>query len=163
MVLKGIFFETTYACVLTCQIWSFQHNSYDKSDYTIHNTLYDSYNVEIATTKIGSLKLENTNNNYSISNEIKFHLTNENDKFLMHRQFVAWYNKGCSIVPLTDYANNEVFRELPRLENIYDLTKSDERLYIDLRRGQGYTGELEKITRNDSNLSLKEAAQQKCC
>ena len=112
---------------------------------------------------MGSLKLENANNNYSISNEVKFNLTNKSDKFLMYRHFVEWCNKGYSIVPLTDYANNEVVRELPRLENIYDLTKSNERIYIGLRRGQGYTGELEKITRNDSNLSLKEAAQQKCC
>ena len=30
----------------------------------------------------------------------------------------------------------------------------DDRIYIDLRRGQGYTGELEKINRNDLNLTL---------
>lgn len=30
----------------------------------------------------------------------------------------------------------------------------DDRIYIDLKRGQGYTGELEKINRNDLNLTL---------
>ena len=34
------------------------------------------------------------------------------------------------------------------------MEESDERLYTDLRRGQGYTGELEKINRNDSSLTL---------
>ena len=62
--------------------------------------------------KTGSLKLENANNNYSISNEIKFDLTNENDRFLMYRQFVAWYTKGCRVAALTDYANNKVFTKL---------------------------------------------------
>ena len=45
------------------------------------------------------------------------------------------------------------------------MEESDERLYTDLRRGQGYTGELEKINRNDSNLTLtitlKQAATKK--
>ena len=53
---------------------------YDKNDQ--HNTFYDSYNVEIAATKIGCLRLEN-GNNYSISN-VKFDLTNENDRLLMY-------------------------------------------------------------------------------
>ena len=116
---------------------------YDKSDQ--HNTFYDSYNVEIAAAKIGSLKLENANNNYSILSEIEFDLSNKN----------VWYTKGCSVATLTEYANNDVYRELPRLRNVYDLKKSDERLYIDLRRSQGYTGELEKINRNNSNLPLR--------
>ena len=45
------------------------------------------------------------------------------------------------------------------------MEESDERLYTDLRRGQGYTGELEKINRNDSSLTLtitlKQAATKK--
>ena len=51
---------------------------------------------------------------------------------------------GCSVASLTDYANYEVYRELPRLNTIY--TNSKERLLTDLRRRQGYTGELEKIS-----------------
>ena len=125
---------------------------YDKIDQ--HNTLYDSYNGEIVSTFIGSLKIENPNNNYNISNEIKFDSTNESDKFLMYRQFVAWNTEVCSIAPLTEYSNNDAYRELPRLNNSYDKTKSDKHLHIDLRRGHNYICELEKINRNDSNLTL---------
>ena len=134
---------------------------YDESNH--HSTLHDGYNCEIASTKINSIKLENANNNYSVSNEIKFDLKNDNDRFLLYCQFVAWYCSGCSVASLTDYANNEVYRELPRLNTIY--TNSDERLFIDLRRGYDYTGELGKISWNDSNLlltvTLKAAVQSK--
>ena len=125
--------------------------AYDKS--VQHNTFYDSYNTEIAATNIVFLK-KNANDNESISNKINFYLKNENDKLLMYRQFVAWYTKGSGVAPLTEYANNEVYQELQQLKNIYDKTKKDELLYIDLRRRHGYTGEFEKSNRNDSNLSL---------
>ena len=56
----------------------------------------------------------------------------------MYGQFTAWSAKGCTAAPVTDYVNDEIHRELPGLKNIYDSSKSDERLYIDLRRSQGY-------------------------
>ena len=61
---------------------------YDKSDQ--HTTLYDSYNAKLATTFVGFIKLENSNNNYSISSKISFDLTNGNGKYFLYRQFVAW-------------------------------------------------------------------------
>ena len=36
----------------------------------------------------------------------------------------------------------------------YKASESDEKLYVDLRRGRGYTSELEKVVRNDSSLTL---------
>ena len=96
---------------------------YDKSDQ--HTSVYDSCNCEIASTKIDSVKLENANNNYSLSNEIKFDLNNENYKFLLYFQFPACYCSGCSVALITDYANSKLYRELQRLNKIY--TDSDER------------------------------------
>ena len=58
-------------------------------------------------------------------------------------QFVMWYCKGYSNATLTDYAINLTFQELPY-----------EKLFIDLRRGKDYTGELEKINRDDSDLRI---------
>ena len=91
---------------------------YDKSDQ--HNTLYDRYNDELAATFVASIKLENANNNYSIPNKIKFAFANENDKYLLYRQFFSWYCDGCSVALLTEYVNNEIYHELPRLDKIYD-------------------------------------------
>ena len=125
---------------------------YDKNNQ--HTTLNGRYNAELAATFVGSIKLENADNNNSNSNEIKFDLTNENDNYLLYRQFVVWYCKGFSVASLTEYTNNEVYPELPRLDNIYDKKESNQCIYIDLRGGQGYTGELEKDNRNDSNLTL---------
>ena len=55
---------------------------------------------------------------------------------------------------MTQYANNDIYKELTKYEKYYKATESDEKLYIDLRRGCGYTSELEKIVRNDSSLTM---------
>ena len=119
-----------------------------------HNSQYDSYNAELAATMVGSVQLENLNNKYGELNR-KYDLTEEHDKHLMYKYFVAWATGGGSSVgPLSQYANNPIYRELIKYDDYYMFGKSDERLYIDLRRGKCYTGELEKIVRNDSSLTL---------
>ena len=49
----------------------------------INTVLFLSYNAELDGTFVGATKLEKDNNNYSISNKIKFNLRNENDKYLL--------------------------------------------------------------------------------
>ena len=126
--------------------------TFDKSEQ--HNNPYDSYNFELAATMIGSVQLENLNNKYGELNR-KYDLPDEHDKYLMYRYFVAWaMGGGPSVGPLSQFAHNPVYKELTKLKNYYTFAKSDERLYVDLRRGRGYTQELEKIVRNDSSLKL---------
>ena len=73
----------------------------------------------------------------------------------MYKNFVAWAcGQGSNVGPLTQYAKNELYKKLIKYENYYKKTKSDERLYVDLRRGRGYSVELERIVRNDSSLTL---------
>ena len=73
----------------------------------------------------------------------------------MYKNFVAWAcGQRSSVGPLTQYANNEIYKKFIKYENYYNKTKSDERLYVDLRRGRGYSAELERIVRNDSSLTL---------
>ena len=102
-----------------------------------HKSIYDSYNVEIASTKIKSLKLVNAANSYSTFNSVKFDLDCDHDKYLLYCQFVAWYCTGSSIASLMDYGNNEVYQELPCLEEFF--TNSNEKLFIDLRRSKRCT------------------------
>ena len=123
---------------------------YNKSDQ--HNSIYYSYNIELASTKTKLIKLENASNTYSSFNEIKFDSEDEHNKFLLYNQFVVWNCNGCSIAPLSDYANNKVYQELPRFKNLFD--KTDEKLYIDLRRSKGYNNELENLSRDDSDTKL---------
>ena len=54
------------------------------------------------------------------------------------------------MAPLTDCANNKVYQELLRFEKYF--TESDDKVFIDLRRGKGYTGEIEKLNSDDSDL-----------
>ena len=125
---------------------------YDKSEQ--HNNVYDSYNAELAATHITTVQLENLNNKYGEINR-KYDLTEEHDKYLMYRNFIRWATgQGCTVGPLTKYANNEIYKELIKYEDYYSKTKSDEKLYADLRTGREYSNELERIVRNDSSLTL---------
>ena len=73
----------------------------------------------------------------------------------MYRNFVGWATgQGCTVGPLTQYANNEIYKELIKYKKYYSKTESYEKLYVDLRRVRGYSNELERIVRNDSSLML---------
>ena len=134
---------------------------YDKSDQ--HTSIYDSYNVELARTKIKSTKLENASNTYSSFNSIKFDTDDTRDKFLLSNQFVAWYCKGSSIAQFPDYACNPIFQELPTQSQYF--TSAHKKFFINLRCEKSYTNEIEKLNRDDSNLlvtiMLKNAAVKK--
>ena len=125
---------------------------YDKSEQ--HNSVYDSYNAELAATLISTVQLENLNNKYGEINR-KHDLTDEPDKYLMYKNFVGWATgRGCTVGALTQYANNDTYKELIKYDDYYSQLKSDEKLHVDLRRGRGYSNELERIVRNDSSLTL---------
>ena len=134
---------------------------YDKSDQ--HRSICDSYYTELASTKIKSIKLENASNSCSSFTSVKFDTSDTHNKYLLYSQFVAWYYKGSSIAPLSDYVHNPVYQELLKLNDYF--ANADEKVFIDLRRGKGYTNEIEKINRDDGDLSititLKAAATKK--
>ena len=134
---------------------------FDKSDQ--HLNIYDSYNAETAATSIKYIKLQNASNTYSEFNTIKFSPEDEEDRFVLYNAFVAWVTKGSSIVPESDYLYNETRQQLPN-RNTY-FTNSDEKVYIDIRRSKGYTGEFERVNRDDSDLvvtvDLKNAGAKK--
>ena len=108
-----------------------------------HLGIYDSYNSEVATTKIKTIKLQNASNTCSEFNTVKFDLEDEEDRYTLYNAFVAWVTNSSSIVPESDFMYNEARQELPN-RNTY-FTDSDERVYIDIRRSKGYTGELERV------------------
>ena len=118
-----------------------------------HLTSYDSYDVEEAAQRIGSIKLTNVNQVYDSYTTEKYDLTDEDDKMKIYKMFVAYVTNGCSTASLIDYRNNDIFKELTTYGKYFSDT-SDERVYIDLRRSKGYTNELEKLVRNDSGISL---------
>ena len=72
---------------------------------------------------------------------------------MLYKKFVAWNCNRCSIAPLSYYANNSIYQELPA-EDIYS-SYPNNRIYIDLRAARGYTTEMEKPIRNDSKVVLK--------
>ena len=123
---------------------------WDKSDQ--HTTIYDSYNAEIAATHIKTIKLQNASNTYSEFNTVKFDLTDEEDKYNLYNQFRAFVTKTSSILPDSEYLHNKTAQELVKRKDYF--TNSDEKIYIDLRRGKGFTGEFERVNRDDSELSV---------
>ena len=134
---------------------------FDKSDQ--HLNIYDSCNAKTAAKSIKYIRLQNVSNTYSEFNTIKFNLEDEEDRFVLYNAFVTWVKKGSSIAPESDFLYNEVRQELPTRKNYF--TTSDERVYIDIRRSKGCTGEFERVNRDDSDLivtvDLKNAAAKK--
>ena len=88
----------------------------------------------------------------------------EDDKNILYKMLVAKACDGCSTAPLTQYKNNEIYQEITEEDKFTD-KKTDDRIYIDMRRSKGYPDELEKLNRDDSALAvtidLKEAAVKK--
>ena len=80
---------------------------------------------------------------------------------MLYKMFVAYNCNGCSTAPLTQYKSNPIYQYITPEEE-YRKNTRDDRIYIDMRRSQGYTGEL---ARDDSGLTvvvnLKDAAQKK--
>ena len=115
---------------------------YDKSDK--HTTIYNTYNVQMASKIIKLVKLTNFTEIYSLTNEKKFDIDNLTQKYLLYKQFVTWSCNGSSLAPLTDYMNNKIYQELIEKDNYFDV-RSDERLYLDLRASSRYVKEAEKL------------------
>ena len=124
---------------------------YDKSDK--HLTIYDSYNAECAARVLKKIVLSNISDAYTTTNMIKFDISNDTQKHLLWKQYVALHYNGYTAAPVSDYINNPVFQEL-LLKSDYFGARSDEKSYIDLRDSFGYTDKIQKLSRNDSKLNV---------
>ena len=90
---------------------------------------------------------------YSLTGGLEYNIDNEDDKHWLHAMFLDYQcGPSCGTVPLTEYANNKMYQELPNERNFF--TNTDEKLYIAMRRSKGYTDELEKLTHDDSDITL---------
>ena len=135
---------------------------YDKSFQP--TTIYDSYDLELASQLIKTIKFENTSTTYSLTEKLSYDLEKEDGKNILYKMLVAKACEGCSTAPLTQYENNEIYQEITE-EDESTTNDTGDRIWIDMRRSKGYTDELEKINCDDSGLTvvigLKEAAAQK--
>ena len=124
---------------------------YDKSNK--HMTIYDSCNADCAARMINNIELFNISDVHSATNTMKFDITNDTQKHLLWKQYIAWHYDGYTNASISDYINNPVFQELLP-ENTYISNTSDEIIYIDLKDSLGYTNEMERPSGNDSKLKL---------
>ena len=124
---------------------------YDKSFQ--HATIYDSYDLEIASELIKTIKFENNSTTYSLTGKLSFDLEKDDEKNILYEMLVAKACDGCSTAPLTQYKNNETYQEITEEDKFTD-NDTDDRIYIDMRRSKGYTDELEKLNRDGSSLAL---------
>ena len=136
---------------------------YDKSYQ--HTAIYDSYDLELATKLIQTIKFENTSTTYSLTGKLSFDLEKEGDKSVLYKTFVSYNCQGCSSAPLiTQYKNNEVFQEMTP-EDEFTTNERNDKVLIDMRRSKGYPDELEKLNSDDSGIAvtvaLKNAAAKK--
>ena len=135
---------------------------HDKSN--AHETVYDSYGLELAANLIESIKFVNASKAYSLTGKLSYDINNKDEKHLLYKMFVAYICNAATFAPLTEYKNNPVYQDMTDEFSYRGVTK-DDRIYIDMRRSKGNYDELEKITRDDSGLviyiKLKAAATTK--
>ena len=112
-----------------------------------HLTIYYSYNAECAAKMVK--RIEPAIISDAATSTMKVDTSNDTQKYVLWKQFVAWHCDGYSAAPISDYINNLVLQEL-LLKPDYFVTKSDEKVYINLRDSLGYTNEIEKLSKNDS-------------
>ena len=62
-----------------------------------HATIYCSYNLDIASKLIKTIKFENTFTTYSLTGKLSFDLEKEDDKNILYKMLVAKAFDGCSI------------------------------------------------------------------
>ena len=124
---------------------------YDKSYH--HETIYNSHDVELATKLIKNIKFDNASTTYSLTGQIEYNLEKEDDKNTLYKMLAAFECGGYSSATLSQFINNPIYQDMTREED-WSKNTTDNRLVIDLRRSKGYTDELEKIYRDDSQLSL---------
>ena len=127
-------------------------------------TIYDSYDLELASILIKTIKFENISTTYSLTGKLSFDLEKDDNKNILYKLLVAKACNGCSTAPLTQYKNNEIYQEITE-EDKFTTNDTENRILIDMRGSQGYTDELEKINRDDSGPAVitgfKEAAAKK--
>ena len=101
---------------------------------------------------------------YTLTGKLSLDLKREDDKNMLYKMFIAHSCNRCSSVPLSQYKNNPIYQDITEEDKFTD-NERDDRIYIDMRRSEGYTYELEKINRYDSvialTISLKAAAAKK--
>ena len=84
---------------------------YNKSDK--HLTIYNSYNAECAARLTKSLELANISEEYIPLNTLRLNTSNDLEKHLLYKQFLAWDTSGCSVAPVIDLIVNPTAQELP--------------------------------------------------
>ena len=109
-----------------------------------HTTVCDSYDLELASILIKTIKFETTSTTYSLTGKLSYDLEKEDDKNILYKMLVAKTCEGCSTAPLTQYRNNEIYQEITE-EDVFTTNNKDDRIWIDMRKSKGYTDELEKI------------------
>ena len=96
-----------------------------------HNTIYDSYDVELAAKLIKTIKFENTSSIYSLTGKLTYDLEKEGDKYQLYWMLAAFTCGGCSSALLTQYINNPIYQELTEQDE-YTGNERDDRIYIDM-------------------------------
>ena len=86
---------------------------HDKSDK--HLTIYSSYNAECTARMIKKIELSNISDVYSATNLMKFDISNDTQKHLLWKQYVAWHCNG--VIPLRQFPTTSTINQEPLLES----------------------------------------------
>ena len=64
--------------------------------------------IELAAKYKQLFTLENASTTYSLTGQLEYNVSDEDDKNWLYQMFVTYYCEGCSAAPLTQYKNKEI-------------------------------------------------------
>ena len=81
---------------------------------------------------VQSIKFENTSSIYSLTVKLEYKYKNHDEKYLLDKMFIAYNCNGCTMSPLTQYKNNEIYQKITEENEYRDNTKDDKIMSIGL-------------------------------
>ena len=118
-----------------------------------HTTIFDSFDLQLASKLIQTIKFENTTTTYSLTRKFSYDFEKDDDKNILYKMFIAKQCNGCSTAPLTQYKKNEIYQEITT-EDECTTNNTDDRIWINMKRSKRYTDKLEKTNRDDGGLAV---------
>ena len=118
-----------------------------------HTTIFDSFDLQLASKLIQTIKFETTTTTYSLTRKFSYDFEKDDDKNILYKMFIAKQCNGCSTAPLTQYKKNEIYQEITT-EDECTTNNTDDRIWINMKRSKRYTDKLEKTNRDDGGLAV---------
>ena len=125
-----------------------------------HNSIYDTYDEEFATTHIKKIDIQRAKSAMLENPHIRYDFDDSIDKYRLYNQFLGYMTDSCTDQNRIDMIGYNAASNFPSFEKYFS---SGHRIFIDLTDSKNYTDMEDPVTNNHDGMSvtvyLKEAVK----